>query len=57
MRLTLLVALFAGLTGVNIVLFVASTRQFVDAMAERAAVETILVQIRNLLADCPRHAP
>lgn len=54
MRAFLLLAVCAGVTTVNIVLFVSSTRQLLDAMNERDRVESIARSLRILMADCAR---
>jgi hypothetical protein len=52
MRLSLLCVLLGGLLGANLVLFIASTRQFDDANVQRDAVETIAGDMRALYAGC-----
>lgn len=54
-RTFVVLAVYAGLTGVDAALFVASTRQLVAAYDERAQVERISVHLHGLFANCKDH--
>lgn len=55
MRAFLLLAVCAGATSVNIVLFIASSRQLLDAYAERVEVQKVAVHLHNWLSNCRRN--
>jgi hypothetical protein len=50
-RLNLLCLALGGLLGANLVLFVSSTRQLLDARSERVLVEKISGEVRVFCAE------